>query len=95
MVDPPRLRRHAAAPTVRMSVAMEMLLTGERIDAARAYEVGLVSRIVSPEALLPTATQMAERHRPERPAGHQAHQGAGLARAAPAPGGGAALSTPP
>jgi enoyl-CoA hydratase/carnithine racemase len=47
--------------TVGMSVAMEMLLTGERIDAARAYEVGLVSRIVSPEALLPTATQMAER----------------------------------
>ena len=42
--------------TVGMSVAMEMLLTGERIDAARAYEVGLVSRIVSPEALLPTAT---------------------------------------
>ena len=41
--------------TVPMSVAMEMLLTGERIDAARAYEVGLVSRIVEPAALLPTA----------------------------------------
>ena len=32
--------------TVPMSVAMEMLLTGERIDARRAYEVGLVSRVV-------------------------------------------------
>ncbi len=47
--------------TVPLSVAMEMLLTGERIDARRAYEVGLVSRVVEPAALLPTATQLAER----------------------------------
>jgi enoyl-CoA hydratase/carnithine racemase len=47
--------------TVPMSVAMEMLLTGERIDARRAYEVGLVSRLVEPAALLPTAEQLAER----------------------------------
>ena len=47
--------------TVGMSVAMEMLLTGERIDARRAYEVGLVSRLVEPDALLPTADEMAER----------------------------------
>lgn len=47
--------------TVSMSVAMEMLLTGDRIDAARALEVGLVSRVVAPEALLPTAEQLAER----------------------------------
>jgi len=47
--------------TVGMSVAMEMLLTGERIDARRAYEVGLVSRLVEPAALLPTAEEMAER----------------------------------
>jgi enoyl-CoA hydratase/carnithine racemase len=47
--------------TVPMSVAMEMLLTGDRIDAARALEVGLVSRVVAPEALLPTAEQLAER----------------------------------
>src|SRR5688500_8445896 len=47
--------------TVGMSVAMEMLLTGERIDARRAYEVGLVSRLVEPAALLPAAEQMAER----------------------------------
>ena len=47
--------------TVAMSVAMEMLLTGERIDAARACEIGLVSRVVAPAALLPTAQEIAER----------------------------------
>jgi len=47
--------------TVPLSVAMEMLLTGERIDARRAYEIGLVSRVVAPAALLPTAMQIAER----------------------------------
>lgn len=47
--------------TVPFAVAMEMLLTGERIDAARAYEIGLVSRLVEPAALLPTAEQIAER----------------------------------
>jgi enoyl-CoA hydratase/carnithine racemase len=31
--------------------AMEMLLTGETVDAARAYEIGLVNRVVPPEAL--------------------------------------------
>jgi enoyl-CoA hydratase/carnithine racemase len=47
--------------TVPMSVAMEMLLTGERIDARRAYEVGLVSRVVEPAALLPTAETIAQK----------------------------------
>ena len=47
--------------TVGMSVAMEMLLTGERIDAKRAYEVGLVSRLVEPAALMRTAEEMAQK----------------------------------
>ena len=47
--------------TVPLSVAMEMLLTGDRIDARRAYEIGLVSRLVEPRDLLPTAQQLAER----------------------------------
>ena len=47
--------------TVGMSMAMEMLLTGEPIDARRAYEIGLVSRLVKPAALMSTAERMAER----------------------------------
>ncbi len=31
--------------------AMEMLLTGEPVGAVRAFEIGLVNRVVSPEAL--------------------------------------------
>ena len=45
--------------TVPMAVAMEMLLTGERIDAKRAYEIGLVSRVVAPRELMPTAIRIA------------------------------------
>lgn len=47
--------------TVPLSVAMEMLLTGERIDARRAYEVGLVSRLVEPAQLMSTATEIAQK----------------------------------
>ena len=47
--------------TVPMSMAMEMLLTGERIGARRAYEIGLVSRVVEPAELLPAATRLATR----------------------------------
>ncbi len=36
---------------VGSSVAAEYMLTGRFIDAERAYQLGLVSRIVSPEAL--------------------------------------------
>jgi enoyl-CoA hydratase/carnithine racemase len=46
---------------IPLAVAMEMLLTGERIDATRAYEIGLISRMVEPAALMPTAEQIAER----------------------------------
>ena len=42
-------------------VAYEMLITTDSISAQRAYEVGLVNRIVSTEQLLPTATEMAKR----------------------------------
>ena len=46
--------------TVSFPVAMEMLLTGERIDARRAYEIGLVNRVVEPQELLPAAMKMAQ-----------------------------------
>jgi E-phenylitaconyl-CoA hydratase len=47
--------------TIPLSAAMEMLLTGERIDARRAYELGLVSRLVEPTELRSTAEAVAHR----------------------------------
>lgn len=41
--------------------AMELLLTGERIDAERAREVGLVSRVVPHDTLLDEARALADR----------------------------------
>ena len=38
--------------------ALQLLLTGETIDAAEAYRLGLVNRIVSADALIPSATEM-------------------------------------
>jgi E-phenylitaconyl-CoA hydratase len=43
------------------SNAMLMLLTGDRIDAAEALRVGLVSRVVAPADLLPAARAIASR----------------------------------
>jgi enoyl-CoA hydratase/carnithine racemase len=39
--------------------AMEMLLTGETVGAVRACEIGLVNRVVSPEALDPEVETLA------------------------------------
>ncbi len=39
---------------------MEMLLMGESIDAERAYQIGLITRLVELEDLMPTLTQMAD-----------------------------------
>ena len=41
--------------------ALEMLLMGETLDAEEALRIGLVTRVVAPEALLPTVRRMAER----------------------------------
>ena len=41
--------------------AMEILLLGEPISAARALEMGLVNRVVPPEEVLPTALDLAQR----------------------------------
>ncbi len=43
------------------AVAMELLLTGDSIDAARAYEVGLVNRVVPAGYVLDAAMEVAER----------------------------------
>jgi enoyl-CoA hydratase/carnithine racemase len=42
-------------------MAMELVLTGDRIDAETALRVGIVSRLVPTEALMPTATKIATR----------------------------------
>ncbi len=41
--------------------AMEMLLMGETIDAKKAYEIGLITRLVEPEELMETAIKMGEK----------------------------------
>jgi enoyl-CoA hydratase len=43
-----------------LALALELTLTGDAIDAARAYEVGLVNAVVAPDDVLPTALRYAE-----------------------------------
>ena len=51
----------ALGTKVPLGVALEMTLTGDMVDAGRAYEIGLVNAVVAPEEVLPTALGMAER----------------------------------
>lgn len=55
--DAPGLGR--LAQLVGRERAAELLFTGEVIDAATAKEIGLVSRVVPHEALMPTAMEIA------------------------------------
>jgi enoyl-CoA hydratase/carnithine racemase len=43
------------------NVAMELALTGDPIDATRAYQLGLVNDLVEPDQLLPAATLLGGR----------------------------------
>ena len=43
------------------ALAMELLLTGDTITAARAQEIGLVNAVVAPDEVLPAAIALAER----------------------------------
>jgi len=49
--------------TLRLTpaLAMELALTGDRIDARRAFEIGLINRVVPRDDLLSTALAIAER----------------------------------
>lgn len=38
--------------------ALQLLMTGEIIDAGEAFRIGLVNRVVAAEALIPSATEM-------------------------------------
>src|SRR5690554_3039232 len=49
----------ALSRNVSRKHAMEMLLTGELIDAVRAEQIGLINRVVEPEALDETVYKMA------------------------------------
>ena len=46
--------------TVPRNVAMELALTGDTIDAERAYELGLVNRLAEPGEALTVALELAE-----------------------------------
>jgi enoyl-CoA hydratase/carnithine racemase len=46
---------------IPLGVALELVLTGDPISAARAYELGLVNEVVPPGDVLATATALAER----------------------------------
>jgi cyclohexa-1,5-dienecarbonyl-CoA hydratase len=49
------------------TAATELLFTGEPIDSARALELGLVSRVVEPEALMDAAREVAGRYAAQAP----------------------------
>jgi enoyl-CoA hydratase len=46
---------------VPLAIAMELALTGDSVDAARAYELGLVNQVVPPDQVLDAALMLAER----------------------------------
>jgi len=54
---------------IPLAVALEMTLTGDLIDAARAHQVGLVNAVVAPEEVLATALALAERISENAPLG--------------------------
>ena len=49
------------ATRIPMAVASELLLTGDAIDAGRAYQLGLVNAVLPPEEVLTAAVGYAER----------------------------------
>ena len=49
------------ATRIPLAVALEMTLTGDTIDAERAYSLGLVNQVVAPDQVLDAGIAMAER----------------------------------
>lgn len=70
----------ALARRIPMAVALEMVLTGDSIDAERALAIGLVNRVVSPDKVVRTAMNVARRIADNAPLGLAA--GKELVRAA-------------
>ena len=46
---------------IPLAIALELGLTGDYIDARRAYDLGLVNRVVAPDQVLATALELAAR----------------------------------
>ena len=46
---------------VPLGIALELLLTGDMVDAQEAYRIGLVNKVVSREELMPTAEKLAKK----------------------------------
>lgn len=49
------------AQNIPLCAALELIISDDRITAQRAYDIGLVNRIVPDEELLPTAMKIAEK----------------------------------
>lgn len=56
----PPVGAHLLPRLIGLSNALWLLMSGERIDAKEALRLGIVTKVVPPEELLPTATRMAE-----------------------------------
>ena len=54
---------------IPLAIALELTLTGELIDAARAYQLGLVNAVVPAADVLPAALALAERIAANAPLG--------------------------
>jgi len=54
------------------AVALELVLTGDQVDAPRAAALGLINRVVDPDRVLPEAIALAERVAANGPLGVQA-----------------------
>ena len=50
-----------APRVVGLGAALELLLVGDRVDAQRAYDMGLVNKVVPHDELMAEATRWAER----------------------------------
>jgi enoyl-CoA hydratase/carnithine racemase len=49
------------AARIPVAIALELVLTGDPIDASRAYALGLINQVTPPEQVLPAAVDMAAR----------------------------------
>jgi enoyl-CoA hydratase/carnithine racemase len=57
---------------IPLAVALELNLTGDLIDAARAYELGLINRVVAPDEVMAEALAIANRIAANGPLGVRA-----------------------